>query len=142
MARGMRRPRNIGEAMDVARKLPTYARLVWGLARDPRVPTEQKIVLGAVAAYLAFPIDIIPDFIPVLGQLDDIGVLLFGLDWFIKHAPAEVVDEHMARIARHEDTLSKDIDAAGSVFQGRASELRARLEQMRAKREEDEDGSK
>lgn len=139
MARGMRRPRNIGEAMDVARKLPAYGRLVWGLARDPRVPTQQKVVLGAVAAYLAFPIDIIPDFIPVLGQLDDIGVLIFGLDWFIRNAPPDVVDEHMARIARHEDTLTKDLEGAGSLLQGRATELRARLEQMRAKRERNED---
>jgi uncharacterized membrane protein YkvA (DUF1232 family) len=135
----MKRPRNMGEAMDVARKLPTYARLVWGLARDERVPTQQKLVLGAVAAYLAFPIDIIPDFIPVLGQLDDVGVLLFGLDWFIRNAPPEVVDDHMARIARHEDTLTKDLAGAGSLFGDRAAELRARLEQMRSQRERNDE---
>ena len=134
----MKRPRNFGEAMDVARRLPTYGRLVWGLARDPRVPTEQKLVLGAIAAYLAFPIDIIPDFIPVLGQLDDVGVLIFGLDWFIKNAPPEVVDEHMARIARHEDVLTKDLEGANSLLQGRAKELFARLDEMRVKRERDD----
>ena len=130
----MKRPRNIGEAMEVAKKLPIYARLVWGLARDERVPTQQKLVLGAIAAYLAFPIDIIPDFIPVLGQLDDVGVLLFGLDWFIKNAPPDVVDDHMSRIARHEDILTKDLESASSLLQGRTSELRARLEEMRARR--------
>ena len=135
----MKRPRNMGEAIDFARKLPTYARLVWGLARDERVPTQQKLVLGAVAAYLAFPIDIIPDFIPVLGQLDDLGVLLFGLDWFIRNAPPEVVDEHMARIARHEDTLTKDLAGANTILQGRAAELRARLEQMRSQRERNDE---
>ena len=139
MARGMKRPRNLGEAMDYAKRLPTYGRLVWGLARDPRVPTEQKLVLGAIAAYLAFPIDIIPDFIPVLGQLDDVGVLIFGLDWFIKNAPPDVVDEHMSRIARHEDTLTKDLEGAGSLLQGRAKELRARLEELRMKREGDDE---
>jgi uncharacterized membrane protein YkvA (DUF1232 family) len=130
----MKRPRNVGEAMEVAKKLPTYARLVWGLARDERVPTQQKLVLGAIAAYLAFPIDIVPDFIPVLGQLDDVGVVLFGLDWFIRNAPPEVVDDHIARIARHEDTLSKDLASAGTLLQGRTAELRARLEEMRARR--------
>jgi uncharacterized membrane protein YkvA (DUF1232 family) len=135
VARGMKRPRNMGEAFETARKLPIYARLIWGLARDPRVPTNQKLVLGAVAAYLAFPIDIIPDFIPVIGELDDLAVLIFGLDWFIRNAPPEVVDEHMARIAKHEDTLSKDLDAAGSVLADRASGLRATLERMRSKRE-------
>lgn len=134
MAKGIERPRNVGEAVDTVRKLPTYARLVWGLARDPRVPTQQKLVLGAVAAYLAFPIDIIPDFIPVLGELDDIAVLILGLDWFIKNAPPAVVEEHMAKIAARDDTLSHDLEGAGAVLSGRASELRATLERFRAKR--------
>lgn len=135
MASGMKRPRNMGEAIELARRLPTYARLVWGLARDPRVPTQQKLVLGGIAAYLAFPIDVIPDFIPVIGQLDDLAVLIFGLDWFIRNAPAAVVEEHMARIAQHEDILSKDLGAAGAVIQDRAAELRATLERMRSKRD-------
>ena len=135
MASGMKRPRNMGEAIELARRLPTYARLVWGLARDPRVPTQQKLVLGGIAAYLAFPIDVIPDFIPVIGQLDDLAVLIFGLDWFIRNAPPAVVEEHMARIAQHEDVLSKDLGAAGSVIQDRAAELRATLERMRSKRD-------
>jgi uncharacterized membrane protein YkvA (DUF1232 family) len=131
----MKRPRNMGEAIDVARKLPTYARLVWGLARDPRVPAQQKLVLAGIAAYLAFPIDIIPDFIPVIGELDDLAVLIFGLDWFIRNAPADVVDEHMSRISQHDDVLSKDLETASSVLQERAAELRATLERMRSKRD-------
>jgi uncharacterized membrane protein YkvA (DUF1232 family) len=113
---------------------------VWGLARDPRVPVEQKAVLGAIAAYLAFPIDIIPDFIPVLGELDDLAVLVLGLDWFIRNAPPDVVDEHMARIARHDDTLSKDLEKAGGLLEGRAKEVRATLDRIMARqREGDED---
>ncbi len=135
MPRGIQRPRSVNEALETARKLPTYARLVWDLARDPRVPARQKLVLGGLAAYLAFPIDIIPDFIPVIGQMDDIAVLILGLDWFIKHAPPDVVDEHMARIAVRGDTLSKDLESAGSLLAGRASELRATLERFRSKRQ-------
>ena len=130
MARGGFRPRNWGEAFETARKMPTYARLVWGLARDPRVPVQQKAVLAGIAAYLAFPIDLIPDFIPVLGELDDLAVLILGLDWFIRNAPPDVVDEHMARIARHDDTLTQDLDAAGTVLEDRARELRATLERI------------
>ncbi|MEK7862272.1 MAG: DUF1232 domain-containing protein [Chloroflexota bacterium] len=92
-------------------------------------------MLGAVAAYLAFHIDIIPDFIPVIGELDDIAVLILGLDWFIKNAPADVVDEHMAKIAARDDTLSRDLDSAGSLLSDRASGLRATLERFRAKRD-------
>jgi uncharacterized membrane protein YkvA (DUF1232 family) len=132
----LRRPRNVTEAVDTVRKLPTYARLVWGLARDPRVPTQQKLVLGAMAAYLAFPLDIIPDFIPVLGQLDDVAVLLLGLDWFIRNAPPDVVEEHMRRIAKHDDTLAHDLDSASSLISDRASALRATLERMRMRRDQ------
>ena len=135
MAKGMKRPRNMGEAIEVARKLPTYARLVWGLARDPRVPTQQKLVLGGIAAYLVFPIDIIPDFIPVIGELDDLAVLVFGLDWFIRNAPADVVEEHMARIAKDVDIFSQDFESASALLKDRAAELRATLGRMRAKRE-------
>ncbi len=135
MAKGIQRPRNVNEAVETVRKLPTYARLIWGLARDPRVPTQQKLVLGAVAAYLAFPIDIIPDFIPVIGELDDIAVLILGLDWFIRNAPADVVEEHMAKIAARDDTLSRDLDSAGSLLSDRATGLRATLKRFRAKRD-------
>lgn len=139
MARGIRRPRNMNEALETAKQLPTYARLVWALARDPRVPLGQKAVLGGIAAYLAFPIDIIPDFIPVIGQMDDVAVLLLGLDWFLRNAPADVVEEHMAKIAVHQDTLTRDLDSAGSLLQGRATELRATLERMRKKKESDDE---
>ena len=138
MARGIRRPRNMNEALETAKQLPTYARLVWALARDPRVPLGQKAVLGGIAAYLAFPLDIIPDFIPVIGQMDDVAVLILGLDWFLRNAPADVVEEHMAKIAAHQDTLTRDLDSAGSLLQGRASELRATLERMRKKESDDE----
>jgi uncharacterized membrane protein YkvA (DUF1232 family) len=134
---GLKRPRNLDEAVETARKLPTYARLIWDLARDPRVPNQQKLVLGAIAAYLAFPIDLIPDFIPVIGQMDDLAVLILGLDWFIRNAPADVVEEHMAQIAKHEDTLSKDLDAAGTVLEGRAKDLRATLDKILSRQREE-----
>lgn len=128
----------MGEAIETARKLPTYARLVWGLARDPRVPLEQKAVLAGIAAYLVFPIDLIPDFIPVIGELDDLAVVIFGLDWFIRNAPPDVVEEHMTRIAKRDDTLSRDLESASGVLQTRATELRATLERLKNKREGDE----
>jgi len=128
--KGFRPPRDPKEALETLRKMPAYARLIWALARDPRVPTRQKLVLGAVAGYLVFPIDIIPDFIPVIGQLDDLGVLIFGLDFFIRNAPKEVVEEHMGRIARNDDDLKHDLERAQGVVSNRASELRATLDRI------------
>jgi len=130
MAKNFRPPRDPKEALEMMRRMPAYARLVWALARDPRVPTQQKLVLGAIAGYLVFPIDIIPDFIPVLGQLDDLGVLIFGLDFFIRNAPKEVVEEHMGRIARNDDDLKKDLERAQGALSSRATELRATLDKM------------
>ena len=133
MARRFRAPRNMDEAMDTMRKLPTYARLVWSLARDPRVPTKQKLLLGAIAGYLAMPIDLIPDFIPVIGQLDDLGVLIFGLDLFIRTAPKDVVEEHMARIAKDDDTLAHDLQRAEGLLSDRAKDVRATLDRILAR---------
>lgn len=130
MTRGFRPPRDPKEALETLRKMPAYARLIWALARDPRVPVQQKLVLGAVAGYLVFPIDIIPDFIPVLGQLDDLGVLIFGLDFFIRNAPKEVVEEHMGKIARNDDDLKRDLEKAQGVLTNRASELRGTLDRI------------
>jgi uncharacterized membrane protein YkvA (DUF1232 family) len=130
VTRGFRPPRDPKAALETLRKMPAYARLVWALARDPRVPTHQKLVLGAVAGYLVFPIDIIPDFIPVIGQLDDLGVLIFGLDFFIRNAPKDVVEEHMARIARNDDDLKHDLERAQGMLSTRASELRGTLDRI------------
>ena len=130
MARPFRPPRDPKEAIETLRKMPAYARLVWALARDPRVPIQQKLVLGAIAGYLVFPLDIIPDFIPVIGQLDDLGVLIFGLDFFIRNAPREIVEEHMGRIARNDDELKHDLERAQGVLSDRATELRATLDRI------------
>jgi len=66
----------------LVRALPMLIRAVVSLAGDPGLPRGAKIALGAAALYLASPIDLIPDFIPVLGYLDDLllaAVLLDGL---------------------------------------------------------------
>jgi uncharacterized membrane protein YkvA (DUF1232 family) len=74
-------------------------RLVFRLMQDERVPTWLKIgVPLVVALYFISPIDLIPDFILGLGQLDDIGVILLGMALFIRLAPQVVVDEHRYRL--------------------------------------------
>jgi uncharacterized membrane protein YkvA (DUF1232 family) len=55
--------------------LPDVLRLLVAVARDPRVPRSAKAVAAAAVAYVASPIDLVPDVIPVLGQLDDLWVL-------------------------------------------------------------------
>jgi uncharacterized membrane protein YkvA (DUF1232 family) len=90
-------------------QLPTYARLVWGLARDARTPVGLKLLLGAALTYVVTPVDLIPDVVPILGTADDLTVLLLVLDLFISNAPAAVRDEHLARARKGEAQLDDDL---------------------------------
>ena len=89
--------------------LPTYVRMVWGLVRDPRTPIGLKAMLAAALAYVVMPVDLIPDVIPILGQADDLTVLLLVLDLFIQNAPAEVRAEHSARARNGTADLDRDL---------------------------------
>lgn len=68
-------------------------------ARDPRVPIGAKIVAAAVAAYALSPIDLIPDFIPVLGLVDDLLIVPAGIWLAVRMIPKELLDEHRAQEA-------------------------------------------
>ena len=74
--------------------LPRLLKLLWRLARDPRVPPRSKAILFLLAGYLVSPIDAIPDFIPGIGQADDVIVIAFALDQMLNRVPEEVVREH------------------------------------------------
>jgi uncharacterized membrane protein YkvA (DUF1232 family) len=93
----------------VVLRLPTYARIVWGLVRDPRTPIGLKALLAAALAYVVMPVDLVPDMIPIIGQADDLTVLLLVLDLFIQNAPPEVRAEHSARAKNGTADLDRDL---------------------------------
>jgi uncharacterized membrane protein YkvA (DUF1232 family) len=66
-----------GKARAFVGFVPDCAILVGRLLRDPRVPFRRKLLLSLAIGYLAFPIDLVPDFIPLAGQLDDAILLVF-----------------------------------------------------------------
>ncbi len=66
-------------ALDVVRLLPDLLLMTAGLARDPATPRSCKLALGGLAVWLASPIDLIPEFVPVLGPLDDVVVAVLVL---------------------------------------------------------------
>jgi len=74
--------------------LPRLVQLLYRLARDPEVPREAKAVLGFAVVYLLSPIDIIPDFIPVLGYLDDLYVIALAVGLVMELAGQERVRQH------------------------------------------------
>lgn len=67
--------------------------VVWLVAKDERTPVWIKILALITAAYALSPIDLIPDFIPVLGYLDDIIIVPLGLLLVIKLTPKEIIDD-------------------------------------------------
>ncbi|HKT09387.1 MAG TPA: YkvA family protein [Gemmatimonadaceae bacterium] len=76
------------------RQIPAYLRLLWGLLTDERVSTVDKVLVGAAIGYVIMPFDLIPDFIPVIGEVDDIYVIMLALDRLISHAGADVLADH------------------------------------------------
>jgi uncharacterized membrane protein YkvA (DUF1232 family) len=111
-------------------KLPTYARIVWGLLRDPRTPLPLKALLGAGLAYVVVPIDLIPDAIPILGQADDLTVLLLVLDLFIANAPRQVREEQVARARNGTAQLDNDLARLRELLGDRYDQIRDRLPEL------------
>ncbi len=111
-------------------KLPTYARVVWGIVRDPRTPIGLKGMLVAALAYVVFPVDLIPDAIPILGQADDLTVLLLVLDLFIQNAPPEVRAEHKTRAKNGTADLDRDLEKLRGLMGPRFDRIRDNLPEL------------
>ena len=100
---------------DAITMMPNIVKLVARLLKDPRVPRRAKITLGFAAAYVASPIDLIPEVIPVLGWADDVLILMFAIDSLIDRAGDEIVEEHwdgpgdLLALVRDVVTLSRSI---------------------------------
>lgn len=87
-------PAVLGRARDVFRGIPGFARLLWRLMRDRRVSRVDRTLFGLTLGYLLVPFDVIPDWIPVLGELDDLVLVLFALDRLLHRTDEAVLLEH------------------------------------------------
>ena len=87
-------------------------RLAWRLIRDARVPGWTKLLVpGVMLAYLISPVDLFPDVVPLIGQLDDLAVLALAVRLFIEMCPADIVQFHrnaLAGIARPQPRAGTD----------------------------------
>jgi uncharacterized membrane protein YkvA (DUF1232 family) len=81
-------------AVEVARFLPDCVVLLKRLLRDPRVPRRAKIAVALLVPYLALPFDLVPDFIPVIGVLDDALLVAVVLGYVVRRAGRPLVEEH------------------------------------------------
>lgn len=93
------------------KRMPRYARLSAGLARDNRVPRRAKVALAAGGAYAVSPIDLVPGIIPVAGQLDDLFVVMTAVQHAVNASPPEVAAEHLERAGLTKAELDADMDA-------------------------------
>ena len=87
-------PKRMDRLRQWARALKRDVHAVYLAARDPRTPWYVKALALAVAAYALSPIDLIPDFIPVLGYVDDLLIVPLGIALVIRLIPADVLAEH------------------------------------------------
>ena len=89
------------------------------LVRDPRVPIAAKLIFGATVVYILSPIDIVPDWLPFVGQADDVVALMAGLNLFLRACPNWLVEEHEDVIdGRRGSTRSTEPYGAGARSTG------------------------
>ena len=89
---------------------------LWIAARDPRTPWYAKAVAGVVAAYVLSPLDLIPDFVPVLGYLDDLVIVPLGIMLAARLVPGALMAEYRQEALRREHQPSSRLGAAFVVF--------------------------
>ena len=82
------------EAKQLARLLPDLAALLRELLRDPRVSRGSKVLVGIAIVWVISPIDLLPEFLPVIGPLDDVVVVALVLRRLVKKAGPDVVRDH------------------------------------------------
>ncbi|AWI54874.1 hypothetical protein DEH84_16690 [Aquabacterium olei] len=96
-----------------ARRMKRDVALVWFAARDPRTPTSVRLLALAVTAYALSPIDLIPDFIPVLGYLDDVILVPLGIWLIVRLLPPAVLADARARADALTERLPRVAAMAG-----------------------------
>lgn len=108
----MTRPSILTRARQAARRLKREVVALWFAARDPRTPWLARLVAAAVAAYALSPIDLIPDFIPVLGLLDDLLIVPLGILLALRLIPPAVMAEARAKA---EAQAERPVSRAGLI---------------------------
>lgn len=81
--------------MPLASRVPLYARLLWSLVADSRTPVSRKALLGGALGYIVLGRDIVPDRVPVLGQLDDLVVMALATEMFLDGLDEDLLAEKL-----------------------------------------------
>ncbi|MDI6828094.1 MAG: DUF1232 domain-containing protein [Armatimonadota bacterium] len=123
--------RDISSAIEVravVTRLPKYAKLVWLLLKDPEISGRQRAALMAAIGYSVSPVDAIPGVIPVIGQLDDLAIVLFTVSWIIRSMPAEKASRYLAQA----DLSVRDIEDDLHIVQRSSIRIMKRIAKLSA----------
>jgi uncharacterized membrane protein YkvA (DUF1232 family) len=118
---------NLLPFLPLASKAPLYARLLWSLASDPRVPNSRKALLGLAGAYIVSPLDLVPEWIPIIGAIDDVAVMVLAIDVFLEGLPSGLVAEKLVALGIPPDELESDLARVRRVVPGPVRALAARV---------------
>jgi uncharacterized membrane protein YkvA (DUF1232 family) len=102
--------------MSTMKELPNFLRLLGGLITDMRVSTTDKLLVAGAIAYILLPMDFIPDFIPFLGEIDDIFLLVIALQRLIANAGRSVVLDHWMGDPKQLGSLDLERTLAAAAF--------------------------
>jgi uncharacterized membrane protein YkvA (DUF1232 family) len=97
-------------------ELPNFLRLLYGLITDSRVAAVDKLVVAGAIAYILLPVDIMPDFIPFLGEVDDVFLLILALQRLIANAGRAVVQTYWAGDPKELSELNLEKILAACAF--------------------------
>jgi uncharacterized membrane protein YkvA (DUF1232 family) len=111
-------------ARALARFVPDCIVLFRRLLADPRVGRRTKVVLGALIAYLALPFDLVPDFIPVAGYVDDAVIVAIALRHIVRASGNAVIEEHWPGTANSLEVLLRLTASGGHREQGASDSWR------------------
>ncbi len=100
--------------LNIFRRALAHVRLAARLLREPQVPLIFKALLVGAAGYVILPFDVLPDFIPGLGQLDDLTVMVLAIESVIALVPAKLVAHHPAGIRDGRPFVPAGAGAAGA----------------------------
>lgn len=113
--------------MSTLKDLPNFLRLLGGLLTDRRVAYTDKLLVGGAIAYILLPMDFIPDYIPFLGEVDDLFVLVLALQRLIANAGRTVIQDHwMGDPAQLKDLNLEQLLVAAAFFLPRRVRRRLR----------------
>jgi uncharacterized membrane protein YkvA (DUF1232 family) len=113
--------------LPILQRAPQYGRLVLELSLDGRVPWSRKAILAMAVAYIVAPIDVVPDFIPIISRFDDVMVTIIALDLFLEGVPREVMIEKLYALGIDGRELERDMEAARRLLPMPVRSLARRL---------------